>query len=625
MIVKSLILLLSFLPAFWLKALSQGFSEVSISAGINHQHINTERMGGGGAFFDYDNDGYPDIYLTGGEIRDMLYHNNGNGTFTEVGVAAGLSLTDSISTMGVITGDIDNDGYRDIFVTTWVDEHNLLFKNNGDGTFQEISASAGISDTAWSTAASFGDFNLDGFPDIYVVNYVDPSKPTTDDSGFYYVCSPNYLYMNNGNETFSEVASLYGVADTGCGLAIAFTNCDQDSDVDIYIANDFGAWVLPNSLYQNNFPSPDFSNVSVSSSMNDAIYGMGIAIGDYDEDGDLDYYVTNLGRNVLRNNQGNGLFIDLTDSAGVTNTYTDSNLFAVGWGTAFLDYDNDTYLDLFVANGHIPADSIIANAPSNPDVLYKNNGDATFTDVSVLLDVDDTSMARGFAYGDYDNDGDLDLLIMVADTGLTSSHALLYQNNNSNNNHWLKVKLQGTTNNRDAYGSLVRIISNGRNWIREIDGGSSHLSHHSTIAHFGLGIYTAVDTIEVTWPDGKSQFLSNIGVDTTILIVEDTAITGHTTQIRNLQFEIDCYPNPFTKHITISYHLNENTHIKLLVYDIMGKKIKSLADEFQSAGDHIIKWEGTNDKGINIRPGFYTCRIETNGMIINKKIIFLLR
>jgi len=311
--------------------------------------------------------------------------------------------------MGVITGDIDNDGYRDVFVTTWIDEHNLLFKNNGDGTFQEISASAGILDTALSTAASFGDFNLDGFLDIYVVNYIDPSKPPTDDSGFYYTCSPNYLYMNNGNETFTEVASLYGVADTGCGLAIAFTNYDQDSDVDIYIANDFGAWVLHNSLYQNNYPSPDFSNVSVSSSMNDAIYGMGIAIGDYDEDGDLDYYVTNLGRNVLRNNQGNGLFIDLTDSAGVANTYTDSNLFAVGWGTAFLDYDNDTYLDLFVVNGHIPADSIIANAPSNPDVFYKNNGDGTFTDLSASLGVDDTSMARGFALGDYDNDGDLDL------------------------------------------------------------------------------------------------------------------------------------------------------------------------------------------------------------------------
>jgi len=213
-------------------------------------------------------------------------------------------------------------------------------------------------------------------------------------------------------------------------------------------------------------------------------------------------------------------------------------------------------------------------------------------------------------------------LIIVADTGLTSSHALLYQNNNSNNNHWLKVKLQGTINNRDAYGSLVRIVSNGRNWIREIDGGSSHLSHHSAIAHFGLGTYTAVDTIEVIWPDGKSQFLSNIGVDTTILIVEDTAITSYTTQIRNLQSEIDCYPNPFTKHITISYQLNENTHIKLQVYDIMGKKIKSLADEFQSAGDHIIKWDGTNDKGINGRAGFYICRLETAGMVINKKIFF---
>jgi len=519
---KNLFIILLFLSHYHPTAFSQGFNEISVSAGIDHLHINQMLMGGGAAFFDYDNDGYLDLYLTGGETRDKLYHNNGNGTFTDVSLQAGLAVTDSINTMGVVTGDIDNDGYREVFLTTWDGYHNLLLKNNGNGTFQDISISAGISDTALSTSASFGDFNLDGYLDIYVVNYVDIAN-SNPINGFDYICYPNYLYLNNGNETFAESASAYGVADTGCGLATAITNFDQDGDMDVYIANDFGAWVLPNRLYKNNYPSANFSDITLISGMNDSIFGMGIAIGDYDEDGDFDYYVTNLGRNMLRNNQGNGTFADLTDSAGVANTYTDSNLFAVGWGTAFLDYDNDTYLDLFVANGHIPADTFIANSTSNPDVLFNNNGNGTFTDVSVSEGVNDTTMGRGFAYGDYDNDGDLDLLVMVvSDDSASTNHVLLYENNLSNGFHWLKIKVQGTTNNRDGFGTRVRVVSGGRSWIREIDGGSSHLSQSASMAHFGLGTYTAVDSVIVTWLGGGQQVVTNVNVDQNLSFIEDS-------------------------------------------------------------------------------------------------------
>ena len=515
-------------------ALPQTFTEVSQVSGIDHLCFSPTLIGGGCAFFDYDNDGHLDIYVTGGILRDKLYHNQGDGTFVETGIIAGLQKTGNMYTQGVVTGDINNNGYRDIFVTVWGFNHNffiqpssnLLFRNNGNGTFTDISASAGINDSAWSVSAAFGDYNLDGWLDIYVGNYVDSSGFINDSTGetigFSHKGSRNYLYINNGDGTFSEQSASLGVDQDGTALAVAFTDYDQDGDMDIFIANDFGEWVHPNVMLQNNYPLNSFTDVSQAANIDAAIYGMGIAIGDYDEDLDFDYYVTNLGRNVLHNNNGSGVFTDMTDSAGVTNTTVDS-LLTTGWGAAFLDYDNDTYLDLFVANGAIPAADFIKTNERDPNKLYKNNMDGTFTDVSVLEGVSDSSVARGFAFGDYDNDGDNDLLIVVTrrDTN-NNDHVLLFRNDLSNGNHWLKVKVQGVKANRDGFGSLVRVVSHGRSWIREIDGGSSHASQHSSIAHFGLGSYTTVDSVIVSWPGGGDQVITNLMADQQIHVIQDT-------------------------------------------------------------------------------------------------------
>ncbi|HXH17761.1 MAG TPA: FG-GAP-like repeat-containing protein [Chitinophagales bacterium] len=525
---------------------AQFFTEVSRQSGIDFVTYTPTLIGGGCAFFDYNNDGWLDIYIAGGMKRDKLYRNNADGTFTDVSSSAGITKP-GIYTVGVVTGDIDNDGDRDIFVTTMGRDEsfrnmvpNILFRNNGNGTFTDISQSAGIVHNAWSVSATLGDYNLDGFLDIYVANYVDSIRFIFDSqneiAGFSHTGFANFLYMNNGNGTFSQVAPQLQVDNKGTSLAAAFTDYDFDHDVDIHLVNDFGEWVLPDALYRNEYPLDAFTDVSTPSGADAAIYGMGIAVGDYDEDDDLDYYLTNIGRNVLLNNSGSGIFLDTTDFAGVANTYVDS-LFTTGWGAAFLDYDNDTWLDLFVANGNIPAADFIKTGEKDPNKLYKNNTDGTFSDVSVIAGVNDSSRARGLAAGDYDNDGDLDLLVTVVEEDTLNNddwHVLLYRNDISTGNHWLKVETVGTQNNRDGFGSRVEVYSDGRKWIREIDGGSSHASQNSSIAHFGLGNEMAVDSVVVRWPGGGRFSFANVSADQLITVFE----SGMPNLVSHISYEI---------------------------------------------------------------------------------------
>ncbi len=508
-----------------IQGISQGFTDVSVASNLIHSH--DFMMGGGVAFLDYDKDGDVDIYMSGGQNRDGLFQNDGFGQFSDVTSIAGLGVTSLENTTGVSVGDINNDGFDDLFVTSWNNDPSLLFLNNTDGTFSNISAFAGVDDTWWCLDASFGDVNLDGYLDLYVGNYVRQSGVIIDQGqvvGFSQRGFENFLYMNNGDNTFTKLTQPYGVADSGCALAVAFTDFDFDHDVDLHVANDFGEWWIPDGLYQNEYPNASFANVSASSNIDTAaMYGMGIAIGDYDEDGDLDYYTTNLGRNVLSRNNGDGTFTDVSTAAGVENTYSLGN-FSTSWGCAFVDYDNYALLDLFVANGWISAAPFIATGDPDSDKLFRNNGNGTFTDVSVLENVDDSTCARGMAFGDYDQDGDIDLLVSSSNYGVygDSAQVKLHRNNLSNGNNWLAVNLNGLSVNRNAYGSRVRIVAGGRNFIREIDGGSSQASRSWPDAHFGLGAINMVDTIEISWIGGKRQYLYNQGINQRLVIWEDT-------------------------------------------------------------------------------------------------------
>ncbi len=515
---------------------AQYFTNANSIAGIDHFHEHRSHIGGGACFFDYDLDGDEDLYMTGGLSKDHLYRNNGDGTFTNVTDQAGFLKTESYNTISVVSGDIDNDGYRELFITTREDlfnfqpSRNLYYKNNGNGTFTEISQLVGFNEEAFSAGATFMDANQDGFLDLFVINYVESSGFTYDENnevnGFAHICYENYFYLNNGDGTFNEMGATLGVNDTGCSLGVTATDYDMDDDVDIYLANDFGEFIVPNLMYENQYPNLNFNDVSASTGADIGLYGMGLAVGDYDLDGDFDYYISNLGRNVLIENGPNNQFTDVTNPAGVTNTYSSEGLgfLTTSWGTAFLDYNNDRHPDLFVCNGQIPAAEFINTGALDPNKLYLNNGNKTFTDISAAAGIDDVQKGRGMAYSDYDQDGDLDIVTVVINRDIYEApNSILYRNDVGNSNNWIQFKLEGVQCNRDAYGCKVRVHTNGLELVQEVSGGSSHASQNSSILHFGLQNATSVDMVEIDWLGGDTETFYNVPANQLHHYVENVA------------------------------------------------------------------------------------------------------
>lgn len=537
------------------------FSEQGQSIGFEHEFKARSVMGGGAAFFDYDNDGDEDIYVTSGYNQDNVFRNNGNGTFTKVLADIGLGSTFNYNTMGVTTGDIDNDGDRDVFVATWErftgseqpDARSLLFLNNGDGTFTEIGQQAGITHEAFAMGAAFLDYNKDGYLDVYVMNHILEAIFTYDENGaidgMAHECYPNFLYLNNGDLTFTEVAVELGVDDYGCTIAAVASDYDLDNDLDLYLANDFGDFLVPNALYENNYPNDNFTNVSAQTGADVQAFGMGIAAGDYDHDQDFDYYTTNIGRNILIENQ-NGIFVDVTTEAGVENTTVpeEDNLNTTGWGTAFFDVNNDTWEDLYVANGRIPTLPAFATATNDPDKLYLNNGDKTFTDISDEAGVSDPRYVHGMAYSDYDEDGDLDIVTVVLDE--LGGYSKFYVNETENDNHYIQFHLIGVETNRDAFGSRAWVYAEDKILIKEIyGGGASHASQHTSVLHFGLGDLTIVDSVRIEWTNGHVDLIENPEVDMRHTIVEGVEVNTTAPGLQDLDLIVA--PNPFQNHLQL--------------------------------------------------------------------------
>ncbi|MEQ8714156.1 MAG: FG-GAP-like repeat-containing protein [Cyclobacteriaceae bacterium] len=496
--------------------------EVAQQRGVDHYHRGL--IGGGVAIFDFNNDGFQDMYLTGGRFKDKLYKNNGNGTFVDIARFAGLDTTIFYNTISMVTGDINNDGYRDIFVGTDQLRHHLLYLNNGDGTFEEISQTAGINVLEWATGGVFADFNLDGWLDLYIVNYVQRQEAVVDEEGevvgFNHSCYPNRLYLNNGDLTFTDATTATQTGDIGCGLAAVATDLNGDHQPDLFVANDFGEWVSPNVGLTSAFPDSIFANSSDAMGLAKAIYGMGIAEGDYNRDGYMDYYVTNLGSNLLHTGSATNVYTDLAAESGVDNTFV-TGAFTTGWGTAFVDLNHDGFEDLLVSNGDIPAARFIANDQEDPNKLFVNNGDGSFSDISSLVGFDNMQRGRGLALGDLDNDGDQDVVVANAAENNDSGRLLIYDNKLTSSDHWLKVMLSGTQVSRDAFGAKVLLYHQEELWFKELNGGSSHASQHSSLLHFGLGLVEQLDSVVVIWPGGKRQSMSNVNADNLIKITED--------------------------------------------------------------------------------------------------------
>lgn len=512
-----IILLTNVMCLFALTSESQmKFTEVSKSAGINHQYVVNEGFFGGGAcVFDVNNDGYQDVYLTSGVGEDQLLLNQKNGTFKNIYAGSGLEVSRGFVTLGVASADINKDGYSDVYITTSTTKDlknkiprakNLLFLNNGNNTFKDVSRQFGLDKlNSFSTGASFGDFNKDGYPDLYVGNYFkDYDGPLNEISDATIVNSSStaedYLLLNVNGRKFKNVYSDYGLNHQGFGFGANFTDYDRDGDLDLIVINDFGYKAKPNYLLRNDYPQKNFTYVEKEKGMDLRINAMTAATGDYNNDGMYDYFVTNIKFNRFMVNE-KGKFSDKAQELG-------TSFFTISWGANFADFDHDTDLDLFVLNGDL-------NPYTQPmgSFMFMNDS-SKFKDVAFASNINDYGIGRGSVILDYDNDGDQDVLVVnqkpVKDGYPVESMTHLYRNDSTSGN-WLQVRLKGDKSESSGIGSTVTVYADGLRMIREVDGGcSSHLSQNAAVLHFGLGNADKADSVIVEWMGGSLQKMMNV-------------------------------------------------------------------------------------------------------------------
>ena len=527
------------------------FTDVATEAGADFQHfrdpVDRIPLGAGVVVFDFNNDGLQDIYVASkpswSESPDQidganaLYRNEGNGSFTNVAAEAGVDELMGLSNGGC-AADYDNDGDQDLYVTNW--GSSKLFRNNGSGQFVDATAHAGLGDpdsSYRSMGCAWGDYDRDGHLDFVVVRHMEESDMEAFDLRLFYLAvRPLGLFHNNGDGTFTEVSHLLGNVSApekipgeygnlwGAGFQPGWVDFDNDGDPDLYVVNDFGHDVQPNVLWRNDGPgdggSWKFQDISRDSRANVPMFGMGLAVGDYDLDGHLDLYVTNIEDNVLLRNNGDGLAFTETAADAEAGMGSFQRRQRVSWGTVFFDYDNDGWEDLYIASGHLDSDRF-TNHRHQPNLLLRNTGQATFEDVSSVSGADDRGVGRGVAYADFNDDGCLDLYL--ANLGLAGDYAQsarLFLNGCNWDSGWLRVRTVGTISNRDGIGARVTVVANGQTQIREITAGSSNKSQSMLPAHFGLGSAAKADSVEIRWPSGTVQTLHDVPANQQLTVVE---------------------------------------------------------------------------------------------------------
>jgi hypothetical protein len=508
---------------------------------VSPQRYSIETMTGGVALFDYNNDGLLDIFFTNGaEIPSLeknnpsfynrLFRNNGDGTFTDVTEKAGL--TGVGYSMGAAAGDYDNDGFVDLYVAGF--NRNQLFHNNGDGTFTEVTEKAGVGGMiaghgkAWSVAAGWIDYNNDGLLDLFVVNYLDYSISAahscrTDDIVDYcspneYRGTPNILYRNNGDGTFTDVSQQSRISQyAGKGMGVAFADYDRDGFTDIFVSNDS----VPNFLFHNNGDGT-FTDVALLAGVaynenGRTVAGMGTDFRDIDNDGRPDIFHTAMYGDSfpIYRNLGRGQFEDVTEKTGLAAMTTRFT----AWGTGIFDFDNDGNKDIFAAGSAILDNSMEVNHKPFPlpNWLYRNLGSMSFSDVSAQAGSGFSVPAahRGAAFGDLNNDGKIDIVVTVL-----NAQPQLLMNRSPNHNHWIILKLVGVADNRDGLGTRVKITTASGVQYNEATTAVGYNSSSDKRVYFGLGNATVVDRIELAWPTGLKQILRNVTADQILTIVE---------------------------------------------------------------------------------------------------------
>jgi len=529
------------------------FTDIRQAAGITFKQDATateqkyylETMGTGVGWIDYDQDGLPDLYFVQSAATDIykpsqplhsvLYHNNGDGTFTDVTEKAGVGAEGHYG-QGVAVGDYDNDGYPDLYVTGY--GRAILYHNNGDGTFTDVTEKAGVADKGgWSTSAGWFDYDKDGYLDLVVLNYIEWTPQNNiwcgeRRAGFRAYCHPdNYrgqhikLYHNNHDGTFTDVSEKSGIGiPEAKGMGLVLADFNNDGWTDIAVAND--TW--PNFLFINNHDGT-FKDISFSSGIaasEDGRYeaGMGIDAADVDGDGWLDLYVTHLDMelNRLYQNNHDETFDDATYSSDIGNKVISMS----GVTVKFLDYDNDGWTDICQANGSMLDNVNLYHSAvtyKEPKLMFRNLGHGKFEKVSELLGPDFMRpvAGRGLATADFDNDGDLDLAINVR-----GDFPQLLRNDGGNANHWLEVLLIGTKSNRDGIGASLKLTSEGFTEVKQSQGGMGYMSASDPRIHFGLGQRQTIESLEITWPSGRMDRLPNVPINQIIAVKEGEGIVA---------------------------------------------------------------------------------------------------
>ena len=516
------------------------FFDVTEAAGLVFRHhedlTEMQPVGAGVLVLDYNGDGLHDAYLTDSLGPNALFRNNGNGTFTDVAGQAGVADEDGHSNGGC-AADYDNDGDQDLYVTNHGPSR--LFRNEGDGTFTDVSGGSGVVDsdpTLKSTGCAWGDYDRDGLLDLVVVRHFrELTSRTLVEGAFHEEVRSLALYRNAGAGVFTDETELLGHTLPpsrsrygeplgnlwGAGFQPGWVDFDDDGDPDLYVANDWGTFTNPNVLWRNDGPADDgswlFADVSEESGAGVAIEAMSVTVGDYNLDGRFDMFVTNVGASVLLQGDGEN-FVNVSAKAGTEVAMIGVEK-RVTWGSAFLDYDNDGLEDLYIASGFLKPTINPQNAPSymkrQHNKLLRNRGDSTFEDVSAQSGADDPGVGRGLAYLDMDEDGCLDLLV-----GNLGGHAKLFRNTCRTGNNWLVVSLVGTHSNRDGIGAKITLEAGGRTQIREVSSGRSFMGQHMRPAHFGLGPAARVDRLTVRWPNGIVQALTHVPANRRITVTE---------------------------------------------------------------------------------------------------------
>ncbi|MBX7174899.1 MAG: CRTAC1 family protein [Pyrinomonadaceae bacterium] len=523
-----------------------GISETTVYGGVDSKKYIIETNGCGVAFFDYDNDGWTDVFVMNGtrlegfpkgkEPTIHLYKNNKNSTFTDVTEKVGLRRTGWGS--GVAVGDYDNDGNEDLFLTYY--GQNVLYRNKGNGNFEDVTKKAGlpVDYIRWGSGATFIDYDRDGKLDLFVANYLKFDVATAPEpgkggncfwKGIPVNCGPkglptdtNLLYHNNGDGTFTDVSEKSGIAKVGgrYSMTAIVTDFNNDGWQDIYVACDSTS----STMYRNN-QDGTFTDVSLESGTaynedGNAQAGMGVTIGDYDNDGSPDIFKTHFADDlpILYKNSGRGFFDDASRMAGFDHTRY------VQWGTGFADFDNDGWEDILTVTGNVypEVEKYFKEYPHrSPRLLYQNLGNGRFKDVSAMggTGITEPKSSRGCAFGDFDNDGDVDVLVMNM-----NEPPLLLRNDLKSENNWLSIKLIGTKSNRSAIGSRVTIKIGEQKQMQEVTSQTSYYSHNDFRQHFGLGKNKQVDELVIRWANGDVETIKNVAANQFVTIKEGAGI-----------------------------------------------------------------------------------------------------